>query len=63
MLFNFSDDHIDYIFNNFRKELCAKRIQRTVRNWLGQPFYKNGKKGLIFRKAEESWKNTINHTQ
>jgi len=31
------------------------RIQRVVRRWLGQPTYKSGRKGLVFRKAEDSW--------
>jgi hypothetical protein len=31
------------------------RIQRIVRRWLGQPTYKSGRKGLVFRKAEKSY--------
>lgn len=47
------------VFNNFRKDLCAKKIQRVVRIWFGQPFYKSGNKGLIFRKADTNWNDCI----
>lgn len=57
-----SDDIFDYIEYNFRKNCCAKKIQRAVRVWLGKPEYRSGRKGLIYRKALDSWNRHLLHT-
>lgn len=35
-----------------------KRIQKHVRRWIGRPYYANGKRGLIFRKAQDDFVET-----
>ena len=39
----------------YRRLVAIRTIQKHIRLWLGQIRYSNGKKGLIFRKAENEF--------
>lgn len=43
----------------FIKDQKAKKIQKAVRIWVGKTKYANGKKGLVFRHAEERFYGTL----
>lgn len=47
-------------YEQHHKVFAARKIQRSIRRWLAQPYYKSGRPGLVMRQRKESFTNSAN---